>query len=88
VPNNTKPAREQWKENVTYLDVVNFSLERASRAISNLGLADLQRDEAAMIESIKAMRNIATRMDAFRRIRVKKWDTDRALKFTTERLSP
>lgn len=73
MPDNTKPAYEKWPDGVTYVHVVNYALEKASRAISGIGLADLQHNEAAMIECVKSMRQIATRIDAFRRIRARQW---------------
>lgn len=65
---------EVWPDAVTSQDVINFALARFARHAAKWGLACIQHDEPGMILAVAEIKNIATRMDRFRRITVKRWN--------------
>ena len=68
-----KTAREVMPKDNTSLDVINWALGRTARVMAQWGLADLEKDSPAMLRFAQEIRQIATRMERYRRWKVKLW---------------
>jgi hypothetical protein len=69
----SEQAREAWDTSATSQDVINFGLSRTAFYFAKFGVACTMRDLSAMAQAIKGIRNIATRMEQFRRIKARHW---------------
>lgn len=87
MPDRPRPRVEPFQSDTTSQDVINFALARFARQLSLWGLACIQRDEQAMIRAVAEIRNIAVRMDRFRRITVKRWQAAAPANSETEKPS-
>jgi hypothetical protein len=73
VPDKRKSFIDAIAPEATSQDVINFALARFSRQLSLWGLACIKRDEDGMRRATAEIKNIAVKMDRFRRITVKRW---------------
>jgi hypothetical protein len=68
-----------WPEETTTGDVMHYATREVSNALILFLAAERAKDTEQMTLHAKAIRNVATRIDQFRRMRVRQWQAQREL---------
>jgi len=67
-----------WPEKTTQADIAAYASEEFSHALLQFLAAETIQDIESMNVQSKTMRTVATRIDQFRRMRVRQWRVQRA----------
>ena len=73
-----------WPDGTTIRDVARFAAERMPEFILLFDAAYRKQDNAHMIEDIKMLRGIVTKLDQFRRMEVRRWAKETEVNSKTE----
>lgn len=71
MPDNAKPAPEVWQPSATIEEVREFAIGTAADSLSAFVNAYRDSWDDGMCDAIRKLRNIATRLDQFRRMKAK-----------------
>ena len=85
MPDDEKPVPETWPESITIDDVTDFACDQFVKMLACFRANEGQRSSSGMEDNIKGLRNIATRLDQFRRMRVRQWNATPATQSQTQK---
>jgi hypothetical protein len=60
-----------WTKRTTSQDVINFAQRRMSFLLAKFAMACTDHDDIRMVQAVKGMRGVSTRVDQFRRMVVR-----------------
>lgn len=84
MPESRGKFAEPWPPLTTCHEVMLFAAQRVPEFLLLFDAAYRKRDNAHMIENIKLLRGVVTRLDAFRRMKVREWAEAEKLVTKTE----
>lgn len=86
MPQRARDNPQTWPNTVTSQDVINFALQRMAFYAAKFAVGCTMQDNPAMVEAVKGIRNISTRMDQFRRTKETQWRKEKQQQQTRGRL--
>jgi hypothetical protein len=86
VPQHARDNPQKWPDTVTSQEVVNFALQRMAYYTAKFAVGCTAHDGPAMVEAVKGIRSISTRMDQYRRTQERRWQSGKQQAQTRGRL--
>jgi len=84
----TVGRQELWPPCTTEGEVIQFIARRYPEFMLGFSTAYRERHNLHMIENVKLLRGLVTRLDQFRRMKVRQWAKDEKLKLNQEKPNP
>jgi hypothetical protein len=77
-----------WPATTNLKDVYAFVFDKSAKAMVGFEAAYVARKDVHMLENVKLLRHAITRLDQFRRMKVRQWAKDEKLKLNQEKPNP
>lgn len=70
---NSERGAQPWAPDTTVAEVISFAVHRIELFLLLYAKAYRDKNDRHMLENVKLLRNVVSRLDQFRRMKVRQW---------------